>query len=240
MIEKIKESFYTNTKIPQSAILCPKFGNKSKVPFDEVLTYTIQGLSISDIAIKYNRKHLSLYKSLSKLMGGVKLAGGYSNWSWYLISRSDYSKCGSCKEFRLKSDFCKNKKVSTGINSTCKNCVKEYREGNKEQIKDYQNTYRINNRERYRFHNSNYYAQKTKSIPPWADLNRIKDIYDKCPEGHEVDHIFPLRGNNVCGLHVENNLQYLLKKDNRTKSNKILHEPTIIGNRVEYNPKGVI
>lgn len=64
-----------------------------------------------------------------------------------------------------------------------------------------------------------YRAKMYRVISPTADKEAIKQIYLNCPEGYEVDHIIPLsRG----GLHHQDNLQYLLKEDNRRKGNKMV------------------
>lgn len=67
-------------------------------------------------------------------------------------------------------------------------------------------------------------AQKTRkrkrATPPWADLAAIKEFYKNCPEGYQVDHIIPLCGKDVCGLHVLENLQYLTARENMAKGNK--------------------
>lgn len=57
------------------------------------------------------------------------------------------------------------------------------------------------------------------ATPLWADLESIEQFYENCPSGFNVDHIIPLKGKNVCGLHVLNNLQYLTPKDNLKKHN---------------------
>ena len=65
-------------------------------------------------------------------------------------------------------------------------------------------------------------AVRLHALPSWLtteQLQEIKEIYKNCPLGYEVDHIIPLQGKNICGLHVPSNLQYLLKFDNRSKHN---------------------
>ena len=64
-----------------------------------------------------------------------------------------------------------------------------------------------------------YYTKKKNQTPADADMDKIKKIYQNCPDGYEVDHIIPI---SKGGLHHQDNLQYLTISENRRKSNKIL------------------
>jgi len=66
-----------------------------------------------------------------------------------------------------------------------------------------------------------YRAALEQRVPKWANLKQIQNFYRNCPKGYHVDHIIPLRGKYVSGLHVIENLQYLPAVENMRKSNKI-------------------
>jgi hypothetical protein len=59
-----------------------------------------------------------------------------------------------------------------------------------------------------------------QATPAWADKAAIREFYFLCPDGMHVDHIVPIKGKNVCGLHVINNFQYLSASENCSKGNK--------------------
>lgn len=71
-------------------------------------------------------------------------------------------------------------------------------------------------------------ARKLNALPEWADLAAIIEIYDKRRRviaetgiDHHVDHIVPLNGKGVCGLHVPWNLRVIPAIENLSKNNKM-------------------
>lgn len=76
-----------------------------------------------------------------------------------------------------------------------------------------------------------YQARKRQAYSKWANKTEMRKFYELAEERfletgikHEVDHIIPLAGKNVCGLHNEFNLQVLTKDENRKKRNFLLSE----------------
>lgn len=75
-------------------------------------------------------------------------------------------------------------------------------------------------RAKYRHYGAKRRAALIDRTPAWADMTAIERVYRDCPRGMEVDHIVPLLGRTVSGLHVAWNLQYLTKSENAAKGNK--------------------
>lgn len=90
-------------------------------------------------------------------------------------------------------------------------------------------------REHYQKHKSTYVArakhrkvQLRDRIPAWADLGAVFAVYAEAEKMRalgldvHVDHIIPLNGKTVSGLHVQNNLRVILASDNLAKGNKLV------------------
>lgn len=144
-------------------------------------------------------------------------------WRFFLESLTKYKFCNSCVSYKLRTDFYYSKESSDDLASECSYCTK-----NRVKVAQKQDTDK--NRARSKLHyenNKEYYSEKAirrralqlSRIPKWANLDKIQEIYANRPEGHHVDHEVPLQGKNVCGLHVEYNLQYLTAEDNLRKGN---------------------
>lgn len=96
----------------------------------------------------------------------------------------------------------------------------KYRELNKDVRAARSKAWRIANPDKSGALRAAYRAAKLKATPAWANKNKIVSIYKAAINaGLEVDHVIPLRGKNVCGLHVENNLQLLTRTENACKGN---------------------
>jgi hypothetical protein len=84
----------------------------------------------------------------------------------------------------------------------------------------------VKRRKNSRQHNANRRAAKMQRTPLWANAEAIARVYNmarlaEAATGwpHHVDHIIPLQGKNVSGLHVEGNLQIIFDDDNLSKGN---------------------
>lgn len=96
---------------------------------------------------------------------------------------------------------------------------RQYQNRNVEKCREHSRNWRKQNLEYDAFRAATYRATKKKQTPIWADLEKVKSIYLACPPGFHVDHIIPLCGKKVRGLHVPENLQYLPAKENLQKRN---------------------
>ena len=130
----------------------------------------------------------------------------YRDLSKYLLHTRGFRYCAKCDTVYSESCFRPNSTRLDGLNSYCKYC----------QLAGTKITQAARQ--------AKYKSVQLNSIPSWANMECIAKIYSSCPEGYHVDHIIPLQGAEVCGLHVENNLQYLPASENISKGNKLIAE----------------
>lgn len=91
---------------------------------------------------------------------------------------------------------------------------------NAEHCKQYSKQQKSANRGYYTGLQAARRAAQYNATPPWVDKAALTAVYASATPGYEVDHIVPLLGTNVCGLHVPWNLQVIPMHDNRKKSNR--------------------
>ena len=75
---------------------------------------------------------------------------------------------------------------------------------------------------RNRYHlvkNRSMNKHNIKEVELMYEVASFLSDYENIP--YEVDHIIPLQGKNVSGLHVSQNLQIIDQFSNRSKGNKI-------------------
>lgn len=102
----------------------------------------------------------------------------------------------------------------------------ETKEKRKVYAASWRNTYPEKNNKKA----ADYRGRKLNATPKWlsaeqhASILREYELAAWCSKvmhiDYHVDHIVPLKGGNVCGLHVPWNLQVIPAKDNLRKNNK--------------------
>jgi 5-methylcytosine-specific restriction endonuclease McrA len=111
-----------------------------------------------------------------------------------------------------------------------KEYAKSYRETNKANVYKTKKKYVESNRGYINFYAGSRRVAKMNRTPLWLtdfDKLKIKCMYSVASmltrenkETWHVDHIIPLQGKNVSGLHVPSNLQAIRGEENMAKHNK--------------------
>jgi len=109
---------------------------------------------------------------------------------------------------------------------------KKYIKKNLEKIAKRASDYRKANPEIFRYYTAKRLLAQLQRTPSWLtdfDNLKIKCIYQvaamrtkESGQSWDVDHIIPLRGKVVSGLHVPSNLQVITTKENRQKNNNYI------------------
>lgn len=155
--------------------------------------------------------------------------------------------CSQCGITKPLEQFHRRTSRAGGYASECKACkserVRDYRRRNLTVVRQRSREWYEANRERstattrewQRAHpgwgtaNSKHWEQaRRRAVPPWADRKAMAAIYLEARSRSaqtgvkwHVDHVVPLQGKNVCGLHVETNLRVIPARDNILKSNRL-------------------
>ncbi len=143
----------------------------------------------------------------------------------YARQRSERAK----KDRRLNPD--KYRAWAKASYERTKEQKKQYAKENQEHIRQRVAKHRKKYPHKHRARNAQRYAQKIQATPSWADLEKIEHVYWVCHFiseltgiKHQVDHIHPLKGKDICGLHVHTNLQILTAEQNLAKGNRWKNE----------------
>jgi hypothetical protein len=115
-----------------------------------------------------------------------------------------------------------------------RNCGIKYYKANVAKVAARQAKYAKANSGEFNARNARRRAAKLLRTPPWLTKEQraeIEAVYVLCAERtrvtgipHAVDHILPLQGRTVSGLHIAANLQIILASENCSKNNRYVQE----------------
>lgn len=174
------------------------------------------------LCFSYKVVNTAISREFVPLMGNLN--GGAATWRFRLEHYIEHQKCSDCKIIKPYIDFHLDKHNPRGYCYHCKSCrvsnnALHYRKASTKEShrRSYEKNYDV-----IRDRQNRYKGERSLRVPYWSQHTLISDFYSKCPEGYQVDHIIPLKGLLVSGLHVIENLQYLTTEDNQIKNNKYI------------------
>jgi hypothetical protein len=199
-----------------------KHGNSREITYGELIDRILQDKGSKSCHETFSELGAQTFnRMIKKVFPNTKLNGGKETWFFYICSIVDHKYCSKCDRILSLSHFSKDKYSSKlGVHSLCRECVSKYQEGQYDRYKEAHERSYEKNKGKIRSRNIEYKYSRSLRVVPWTEKEAIQAFYDNCPNDCHVDHVIPLLGQYVSGLHVLSNLQYLTKEENLKKSNK--------------------
>ena len=169
---------------------------------------TFENLSSGGVVMKIISRNEAIIQRLTYYFTGKPCKYGHVD------QRYVTGGCATCHREHTKKSYDKNSKKKNKETG-------EWREANRESARKIQRAYYSRNSLKIRAEQTLIRARRLLRVPKWSETEIIEEFYSNCPEGMQVDHIIPLQGELVSGLHVIANLQYLTESENKSKRNRI-------------------
>lgn len=161
--------------------------------------------------------HITLRKTKGSCVGCLKI-----EWLKANETRTEYFKEYNCRE------VVKDKKHEWYQNNR-EQVIERAKTRPIEILREYRNTWKLNNPLQVKASTTARKRRHRQATPKWLSFKQkseIRQLYQiaitmtkTTGEQYVVDHIIPLRGQDVCGLHVPWNLRVITREENLKKSN---------------------
>jgi hypothetical protein len=107
------------------------------------------------------------------------------------------------------------------VKANTRNCKRRWQKANPDLMAEYTRNWQKAHPDRVAAHAIKTDRNRKKRIPPWVDWDQIEHVYALARmTGLSVDHVLPLQGKTVSGLHVAENLQLMTLDENLRKHNR--------------------